>query len=199
MTVALSERLEFHLRPPNRPVSGLARIRLATSIWRGAAVPTPRQAASLEALFTSSPRPRSSPCDQARPRDTDARAGGLIPLLISSFATGRFCRRRAGSAMGTAASSRLVYGCCGFWKIASRGPVSCNAVADTFDHSHVVRYEQIGKAHLRLQVEHEIDHLGLDRHVERRHGLVRYDQLGSSTSARALQMRWRWPPENSCG
>ncbi|CFW37311.1 Protein of uncharacterised function (DUF1602) [Bordetella pertussis] len=23
--------------------------------------------------------------------------------------------------------------------------------------------------------------------------------LGSRASARAMQMRWRWPPENSCG
>jgi hypothetical protein len=24
-------------------------------------------------------------------------------------------------------------------------------------------------------------------------------KLGSSASARAMPMRWRWPPENSCG
>jgi hypothetical protein len=46
----------------------------------------------------------------------------------------------------------------------------------------------------------QVDHLRLDRHVERRDRLVADDQFGlDGASARAMPMRWRWPPENSCG
>jgi hypothetical protein len=44
-----------------------------------------------------------------------------------------------------------------------------------------------------------VDDLRLHRHVERRGRLVEHHELGFSTSARAIAMRWRWPPENSCG
>ena len=42
----------------------------------------------------------------------------------------------------------------------------------------VVGDEEIGQAELLLQVLQQVDHLGLDRHVERRHRLVADDQLG---------------------
>ena len=74
-----------------------------------------------------------------------------------------------------------------------------DAVADALDHGHVVRDEEIGEPELRLQVEHQVEHLRLDRHIERRNRLVGDDQLRASASARAMQSRWRWPPENSCG
>ena len=45
------------------------------------------------------------------------------------------------------------------------------------DHRQIVRDEQISQPHLALQVHHQIEHLRLDRDVERRHRLVADDQL----------------------
>ena len=45
------------------------------------------------------------------------------------------------------------------------------------DHRQIVRDEQISEPHLALQVHHQIEHLRLDRDVERRHRLVADDQL----------------------
>ncbi len=50
-----------------------------------------------------------------------------------------------------------------------------DAVADMGDDGEVMRDEQIRKTMLALQVDQEIDHLGLDRHIERRHRLVAHD------------------------
>ena len=51
-----------------------------------------------------------------------------------------------------------------------------------------------------LQVLHQVQHLRLHRDVERAHRLVGdHEARAASTSARAIAMRWRWPPENSCG
>ena len=50
-----------------------------------------------------------------------------------------------------------------------------------------------------LQVGEQVDDLRLDRDVERGDRLVGDDEVGSGASARAMPMRWRWPPENSCG
>ena len=42
--------------------------------------------------------------------------------------------------------------------------------------------------------------LRLDEHVERRRRLVGdHEGSGRSTSASAIMIRWRMPPENSCG
>ena len=43
-------------------------------------------------------------------------------------------------------------------------------------HAEVVRDEQVGQVQLVLQVLQQVEDLGLDRHVERRDGLVRHDQ-----------------------
>ena len=66
--------------------------------------------------------------------------------------------------------------------------------------AQVVADEQIGQAELLAQVHEQVQHLGLDRHVERGDGLVADEELAASTaSARAMPMRARWPPENWCG
>ena len=49
-----------------------------------------------------------------------------------------------------------------------------------------------------LQVAQQVEDLRLDRHVERGDRLVGHDQLRLQRE-RARPMRWRWPPENSCG
>ena len=52
----------------------------------------------------------------------------------------------------------------------------------------------------RCSAAQQVEDLRLDRDVERRHRLVGDDRAsGRSASARATPMRWRWPPENSCG
>ncbi len=49
-------------------------------------------------------------------------------------------------------------------------------VRDVAHHAEVVRDEEIGQAELGLQVVQQVQHLGLDRHVERRHRLVGHQQ-----------------------
>ena len=53
------------------------------------------------------------------------------------------------------------------------------------DDGEIVRDEQIGKVVLALQVDQQIDHLGLDRDVERRDRLVADDQTRVRATARA--------------
>jgi hypothetical protein len=53
-----------------------------------------------------------------------------------------------------------------------------HAVADALHHRHVVRDEEESHAQLALQVEHEVDDLRLDRHVQRRDRLVGHHHLG---------------------
>ena len=51
-----------------------------------------------------------------------------------------------------------------------------HAVADVFDHTQVVRDEQIGQAEVSLQVLQQIDDLRLNRHVQRRDRLIANDE-----------------------
>ncbi len=75
-----------------------------------------------------------------------------------------------------------------------------HVVGDVAHDLQVVRDEQIGDAQLLLQVHQQVQHLRLDRHVERRHRLVGDDQLRIAASARARpRSRCRCPPENMCG
>jgi hypothetical protein len=67
------------------------------------------------------------------------------------------------------------------------------------DHAQIVGNEHVGEVALALQFAQQIDHMGLEQHVERAGRLVHTTKFGSSTAARAIEMRWRWPPENSCG
>ena len=53
-----------------------------------------------------------------------------------------------------------------------------DAVADVAHHAEVVGDEQIGESELALQVGEQVQHVGLDRHVERRHDLVAHHELG---------------------
>ena len=51
-------------------------------------------------------------------------------------------------------------------------------VTDVPHHGQVVRDHHVRQAQLVLQVFEQVDHLGLDRHVQGRDRLVRHDQLG---------------------
>ena len=49
-------------------------------------------------------------------------------------------------------------------------------VRDMPHHRQIVRYEHIGQAEAFPQILHQVDHLRLDRHIERRDRLIRHDQ-----------------------
>mmetsp|Transcript_22885 Transcript_22885/g.38328 ORF Transcript_22885/g.38328 Transcript_22885/m.38328 type:complete len:434 (+) Transcript_22885:3121-4422(+) len=51
-------------------------------------------------------------------------------------------------------------------------------VADAFDHGHIVADKEERQTHLGLQFHHQVQHLRLHRHIQRRHSFVRDDQLG---------------------
>jgi hypothetical protein len=59
-----------------------------------------------------------------------------------------------------------------------------NAVADAFDHRHVVADEQERHPLARLHIGHQVGHLPRDRHIQRRHRFVRHDQRGLHATAR---------------
>ena len=67
------------------------------------------------------------------------------------------------------------------------------------DHGEVMRHEEERDPELPLDVLEQVDHLRLDRHVSAETGSSATSTFGCSVSARAMPMRWRWPPENSCG
>ena len=99
-------------------------------------------------------------------------------------------RRRA---RGVLASSARVYGCAGRAKTVALGPcstilpryITSDRVGDVAHDLQVVRNEQVGDAHFLLQIHQQVQHLRLDRHVERRHRLVGDDQPRIAASARA--------------
>jgi hypothetical protein len=72
-------------------------------------------------------------------------------------------------------------------------------VGDVLDHAEVVADEQVGEPELVAQVHEEVQHLRLDRDVERGHASSQTMKVRLTASARAMPMRWRWPPENWCG
>src|SRR6185437_9777873 len=51
-----------------------------------------------------------------------------------------------------------------------------DAVTDVGDHGKVMRDEEVGESVPALEIDKEVDDLGLDRHVERRYRLVAHDQ-----------------------
>ena len=53
-----------------------------------------------------------------------------------------------------------------------------DAVRDVLDHGQVVGNEQVGRAGLLLDVFHQVDHLGLDGHIQCRDALIGNDELG---------------------
>ena len=74
-----------------------------------------------------------------------------------------------------------------------------DAVGDVLHHREIVRDEDVGEAEPLLQVRSRfricarIDTSSADT------GSSQTISFGSTASARAMAMRWRWPPENSCG
>ena len=84
------------------------------------------------------------------------------------------------SRSGTASSSIRVYGCCGIREEVARGRElddaaevhDADAVGDVVDDGEIVRDEEVREPEPPLQVAHQVQHLRLHRHVERRRRLV---------------------------
>ena len=53
-----------------------------------------------------------------------------------------------------------------------------NAMADAFDHGHIVGDKQVRQTQLLLEIEHQIDDLRFHRHIQRRHRFVGNNKLG---------------------
>ena len=75
-----------------------------------------------------------------------------------------------------------------------------HVVREIVDHREVVGDEQIGQPQFVLQLAQQIENLRLHRDIKRaRSARRRRSASGWTASARAMAMRCRWPPENSCG
>ena len=74
-----------------------------------------------------------------------------------------------------------------------------DGVADLHGDAQVVGDEQHAQLELLLDAGKQRKHLSLHRDIERRDRLVGDQKMRSMERARAMQIRWRWPPENSCG
>ena len=116
---------------------------------------------------------RTGSARRTRSRPADRSAKAAHPARIAAL-------RCAGSSEGVAASSMRVYGCSGVSKIVGFRTLldrlaaihHQHVVRDVADHRQVVADEQIGQAELVLQVHHQVQHLRLDRNVERRDRFV---------------------------
>ena len=120
------------------------------------------------------------------------------------------CARAARPARGPAppTSSACVYGWRGAAKSASRRPDlddpaevhHRDAVGDVPHHREVVRDEQVASG--RSRPAGRASRLRICAWIETSSAETGSSQTmsrGSTASARAMPMRWRWPPENSCG
>ena len=111
-----------------------------------------------------------------------------------------------GSRWGTTEMSAFVYGCLRVPDDLARRPLlddpaqvhDRDPVGEVGGGGEVVRDHEDAEAAAAELVEEREDP-GADGDVEHRDGLVRDEQLGSSTRLAAIATRWRWPPESSCG
>ena len=74
-----------------------------------------------------------------------------------------------------------------------------DAVGDVLDHRHVVRDEEIGDAEFACSSCSRSSTRACTETSSAETLSSATISFGASASARAMQMRWRWPPENSCG
>lgn len=149
------------------------------------------------------------PDGRARPRHSAARAGGsrVAGPGRSSWICWlrRRCRRRGRASDGADQPPRIrvlrafedfIAGpdLDDLAQIHHRDPV-----ADPFDHRDVMADEQVGNARPVLDVEKRTTTCALTETSSAETDLSAMISLGSSISARAMQTRWRWPPENRAG
>ena len=154
-------------------------------------------------------RPRSSSRNfgqRVRNRQPDGRSIGLGRSPVSRIRSA--LRSFSGSGIGIADSSACVYGCVGVSNTESTvadldDPAEVHhrdPVGDVAHDGEVVGDEQVRQARARrcssssrLMTPAWIDTSSADT------GSSSTISFGSSASARAMPMRWRWPPEKCCG
>ena len=134
--------------------------------------------------------------------------GGLTGLGTSPREDDPLRGAASGSGTGIADISAWVYGCSRLAEQRRRGrPARRRAqvhhrdpVADVLDDAHVVGDEQVGQAELALELLEQVEHLRLDRHVERRDRLVAHDRGRARGRAPGrCRCAGAGRRENSCG
>ena len=181
----------------------------------------------------AAPRSRSSPgCRAARAASSGCGTGSPTAARPATArrpsGRGASCGAR-GFGSGIADRSATVYGWRGLLvelldrRRARRSCpryITADPVAEVLDDRQVVADEQVGQVEVAAQVEEQVQDLALDRHVERRHGLVADDEVrargrapgrsrcagagrrrtraGSAGCSRAAGRRARASPRPSC-
>ena len=107
-----------------------------------------------------------------RARDVAGQDDPLAAQLRVGHRDGRHERLRCTGAPGWRNRSRAVGQLGDPPEVHDRDPV-----ADVLDDAHVVGDEHVGQAELALERLEQVEDLGLDRHVERRHRLVADDEV----------------------
>ena len=74
-----------------------------------------------------------------------------------------------------------------------------DAVGDVADDGEVVGDEEVGQPELVLEFAHRVQHLGLDRDVERARGFVTDDEVRVDGQGPREVTRCRCPPQNWWG
>ncbi len=77
-------------------------------------------------------------------------------------------------------------------------PAARRVGAERRDDAEVVRHHD-HRHPLRREPAEQFDDLDAGGHIQRADRFVGQQHTGRDTIARAMAMRWRWPPENSCG
>ena len=189
-------------RPPLRAAPA-ERGRRRRATRRGCSAPNGRAPLPPAA---AGPRGRRSIATGQRPAKRQP-GGGAIGVFGGSPVSlmRRAARARPPCTVGTADSSASVYGCPGRANSAARPPRRLaqvhhrDAVADVLDDRHVVRDEEVVRpssrcsSASRLRIWARIATSSADT------GSSQTTSFGLDASARAMPMRWHWPPENSCG
>jgi hypothetical protein len=85
----------------------------------------------------------------------------------------------------------------GFHHLAA--PHHRDEIADLGRDAQIMGDEDDRQAKPLAQIRQQLQHLRLHGNVERRDRLVGHQHVGLQRQGPARPMRWRWPPENSCG
>lgn len=98
-----------------------------------------------------------------------------LPRLILLWIGQRYCgKQRLGIGV-----DRMVAKLIAFSQLHQAAQIhDANAVGDMAHHRDVMRDKQISQALFSLQILQHIDHLGLDRHIQRGDGFVAHNEFG---------------------
>ena len=195
------QRLEPRIgrRPPPCRAGSRRRRDLAPEVARDRMPVVRRRAAA------SSSAHRGRACGQrVRKRQPD---GGSARARHVAFEQDARAASRAGSGTGIADSSACVYGWRGAANSARLSAYSTirpevhhrDARGDELDDREIVRDEDVRQAEPRCRSRRRLTTCAWIETSSAETGSSQTMSRGSTASARAMPMRCRWPPENSCG